>query len=171
MRPIRENIALICGRKNSPNITVSYQKENSWKWNISTCAKSEHTQQIDIAHIRKYLLHEYHISAASWGQVCGSCMAGLGSLAVALGSSMSKTLLFLQSFMGVHTICKKILYNLQKIRVQKNCAFFFSSFGYYIHTTGPFHSTLFKWSTLATSEYFTNLQLSELSNKLLSLFV
>lgn len=46
---------------------------------------------------------------------------------------------------------------------------FLASIGYYIHTTGSFQSTLFKWSILATSEYLSNLQLSELTNKVLSL--
>lgn len=54
----------------------------------------------------KYLLHEYHRSAASYGQVYGSGIAGLGFLSIALDLSMHKTLLLPQSFMGVQAIRK-----------------------------------------------------------------
>lgn len=54
----------------------------------------------------KCLLHEYHRSAARYGQVYGSCIAGLGSLAIALDLAMHKTPLLLHSFMEVQAICK-----------------------------------------------------------------
>jgi len=38
----------------------------------------------------KYLLHEYYRSVASYGEVYGSCIAGLGSLAVSLDLSMHR---------------------------------------------------------------------------------
>lgn len=46
---------------------------------------------------------------------------------------------------------------------------FFSFYWYYIHTTGSFQSRLFKWSILSTLEYFSNMQSSELTYKVLSL--
>lgn len=118
----------------------------------------------------KYLLREYHRSAASYGQVSGRCTAGLGSLAVALGLSMHKTLLLLQSFMGVQAICKSSLYTLHKIRVQQNCAV--SSLLLDITSTVQ---DLFKARFSSNSPYgvhnSSNMQLkcSELTDKVLSL--